>query len=321
MRRRLISALVALAVLAALGWGAGAFALRQGADAALRSLRDQGRGNAGAVTLAGFPGAFSLQLDTPRLHQGLLAWQADWLRLSFPSYAPWRLRLDLSQAQTLRIGLRQYLLVSENMHAALMLRPGATLALESAAVVSGPLHASLDGGGPAMAADQLALTLAAAGGGGDYRLDASLAGFSLPVLLQAPYGLAERGELLSARLVLGLSAPLDRHAQATAPRLLSVGVEAASLRWGEAQLAAEGAVRADANGRAEGQITLSTPDWHAVVALALALRLVQPPYGAALSAELAPLASADGTLTIELGFRGGMAWLGPVLLGAAPYLQ
>jgi hypothetical protein len=182
------------------------------------------------------------------------------------------------------------------------------------------LHASLDGGGPAMAADQLVLTLAAAGGG-DYRLDASLAGFSLPALLQAPYGLAERGELLSAQLVLGLSAPLDRHAQATAPKLLSVGVEAASLRWGEAQLAAEGAVRADANGRAEGQITLSTPDWRAVMALALALHLVQPPYGAALSAELAPLASADGTLTIELGFRGGMAWLGPVLLGAAPYLQ
>lgn len=318
--RRLIKALLALAVVAALAWGAGALVLRQGADAGLAALRAQGRGDAGAVTLAGFPAAFALTLAAPRLHQGLIAWQADWLRLSLPAYAPWRLRLDLSDTQSLRLGLMQYLLTGPGMHAEVQLRPTVSLALDRAALSVGPITARLAGGGEVLSAEGLDLALSAAGGA-DYTLEAQLAGLALPGLLQAPYGLPERAEGFAARAILSFTAPLDRHAQANPPRLTTLTLEAANLHWGAAQAQAEGTLTAGATGLAEGEIALSTPDWRALITLALALRLVQPPYAAALSRNLEPLADASGGMQVALIFRDGQAWLGPVLLGPAPYLQ
>ncbi len=318
--RRLVSALLGLVLLAALAWGAGAFALHQGARNAVQMLRDQGRGYAGAVTVAGFPGAFSLTFAEPKLHQGLIAWQGDWLRLSLPSYAPWRLRLDIGAAQSLRVGFLNYLLSGNDMRANLALRPNTLLALENFDLAAGPLTAAIDGGGEAFSTESLALSLTAAGGT-DYRLEARLAGFSLPALVQPVYALAEHAEVLEAKILLGLSAPIDRNAQVSAPKLLSLTVEGATLHWGAAMLTVEGALHADADGLAEGQLTLNSPIWREVVALALALRLVQPPYAAALSRDLEPLADAQGGMTIELAFRAGQIWLGPVLLGSAPYLQ
>lgn len=320
--RRVLGALVVVAVLACLGWAAGAYALRHGASAAVQMLRDQGRGGAGAVTVAGFPSQFSVTLKNPQLHQGLVAWQGDWLRLSLPSYAPWRLQLDLSAAQSLRIGFLNYLLRGDDMRAALVLRPAPTLAVQSAALDAGPLVAMIDGGGPAFSAEGLRLALAATGdGGASYALSVGLNGFSLPALLLAPYGLAERAEALEVTARVQLSAPLDRHTTANPPRLQVLELESAQLLWGAAGLLAEGTLHPDALGQAEGQITLTSPNWREVVALALALRLVQPPYAAALSEQLAPLADATGALSVDLAFREGQAWLGPVLLGSAPYLQ
>jgi len=318
--RRLISALLVLAVLAALVWGAGALALRQGAQAGLAALRTQGRGDAAAVTLAGFPTEFSLTLATPRLHQGLIAWQADWVRLSLPAWAPWRLRLDLSEAQSLRLGLMQYLLNGAATRLEVVLRPNSTLALDRAALSAGSLDGRLAGGGAVLAAESLDLALTATAGT-DYLLEARLVGLSLPGLLQAPYGLPERAEDIELRAALSLGAPLDRHAQANPPRLTALALDSASLHWGEARLHAEGRLDAGATGLAEGDITLTSPDWRAVLALALALRLMQPPYAAALARDLEPLADATGGIRVALSFRGGQVWLGPLLLGPAPYLQ
>ena len=320
--RRLLGALVVVAVLAGLGWGAGAFALRQGAGAAVQMLADQGRGGAGAVTVAGFPARFSVTLQNPRLHQGLIAWQGDWVRLSAPAYAPWQLRLDLSAAQSLRLGFINYLLRGDDMQAALALRPDPALALQTASLVAGAMAAVVDGGGAAFSTESLELKLAATGeGAAGYAVSTALTGFTLPALLLAPYGLEPRAELLEVEARAQLSAPLDRHASANPPRLLALELASARLLWGAADLRAEGALRADANGRAEGQITLTSPNWREVLALALALRMAQPPYAAAVAEQLAPLASADGALSVALAFREGQAWLGPVLLGPAPYLQ
>ena len=318
--RRLISALLVLAVLAALVWGAGALALRQGANVGLAALRAQGRGDAGAVTLAGFPAALALTLDTPRLHQGLIAWQADWVRLSLPTWAPWQLRLDLSGSQSLRLGLMQYLLNGAATRLDVVLRPNSTLALDRAALTASNLDGRLAGGGAVLAAESLDLALTATAST-DYMLEARLVGLSLPGLLQAPYGLPERAESIEMRAALSLSAPLDRHAQATPPRLTALTLDAGGLHWGEARLQAEGRLEAGASGLAEGDITLTSPDWRAVLALALALRLMQPHYAAALARDLEPLADATGGMRVALSFRDGLMWLGPVPLGPAPYLQ
>ncbi|MBW6506333.1 MAG: DUF2125 domain-containing protein [Rhodobacteraceae bacterium] len=320
--RRLLGALVAVAVLAGLGWGAGAIALRQGAGAAVQLLADQGRGGAGAVTVAGFPAEFAVTLNRPRLHQGLVAWQGDWVRLSAPAYAPWRLRLDLGAAQSLRLGFINYLLRGDDMRAALALRPGPALGLQTASLAAGAMAAVIDGGGDAFSAEGMNFTLAATGeGAAEYAVSTLLTGFTLPTLLQAPYGLEPRAELLEVAARVQLAAPLDRHTSANPPRLLALQLASARLLWGAADLRAEGELRADALGRAEGQMTLTSPNWREVVALALALRLVQPPYAALITDQIAPLASADGALSLVLAFREGQAWLGPVLLGSAPYLQ
>ncbi|WP_372837849.1 DUF2125 domain-containing protein [Phaeovulum sp.] len=318
--RRLVSALLGLALLVALAWGAGALALRQGADSAVKMLRDQGRGDAGALTVAGFPSAFSVTLAAPKLHQGLIAWQGDWLRFSLPSYAPWRWRLDIGAAQSLRLGFLNYLISGDDMRADLAFRPDTTLALENFDFSTGQVSSAVDGGGKVFGAESLALSLTAAGGF-DYRLEARLAGFSLPTQLQPAYALAEQAEVLEARVLLGLSAPIDRNAQDVPPNLQTLTVEGATLRWGAAELHAEGALHADATGLAEGQIALRSPDWRAVVDLALALRLVQPRFASTLARDLEPLADAQGGMAVNLAFRSGQIWLGPVLLGPSPYLQ
>jgi hypothetical protein len=210
------------------------------------------------------------------------------------------------------------------MQAALTLRPGPDLALRGAAFSADALQIRAPGLAP-YAAERLRLTLdETAAGGARYMLQADLAGVDLPPEWATARGLAPHAESLTAAMVLTFSAPLNRHAGRTPPRLTGVEVQSAALHWGAARLHVDGSLRVDAGGRLAGRLMLHTTDWKAVHALALGLGQMQPQQAPTVAAILAELARAAGTadgLTIPLDFRAGWAFLGPIPLGQARYLQ
>jgi hypothetical protein len=137
-------------------------------------------------------------------------------------------------------------------------------------------------------------------------------------------GLPPTVETLRIVAVVALDAPLDRTAAMRLPLLDRLTLRETSFRWGTAALAAEGEIAPDAEGRAEGTITIRVTDWRRMIDAAMALGLLRPEIAPTV-AEMARLMSeAAGTgenLDLPLRMTGGRMSLGPLPLGPAPQLR
>lgn len=318
--RRVIWAAILAALLFGLYWGAAALTLRLSAEALLGTLRRDGSADAASIEVAGFPQRFSLLLTAPHWQHGFWAWRGEDLRLSAPSQAPLQMRLDLPAEQVLRYGWLEFSLHSRDMQAALSLVPGRALALAGAAVAADTLRVRATDGAT-LTAESLRLDLTSTDTPAQYRLQADLLGLELPAAMATELGIPHRADALSALLGLQFSEPLDRHAGSTPPHLTELQVDQMSLDWGSADLHADGTLAITVLGQPEGRLMLQTGNWRAVFALAVALGMVQRGVAPTFEALLAKMETTGGALTIPLEFHLGWAFLGPVPLGPAPYLQ
>lgn len=323
--RRLIWGILALSGLYAGYWALGAKALRGGAEAALIEARGAGWGDAGAISLAGFPSRFDLTLEEPRLTDpaGAFEWRAPLAQILALSYQPNRVIFWAPPTQSLRLGRQEFTLTNSDMRASI------EVALNEAAPLT---EATLVIEAPAIAeASQGALARAR-------QLRAAIA--EAPALPEAPEAPAYRIglELLDAEsaaltgpisqltldAVASLSTPLDRHLaeQPIAPRAKHISLRRLDLNWADKRLAAEGELTPDAAGYPQGTLTLESADWRAWLTEAEAQGLL-PPENKQLvisAAESLARQSPDGVLRLPLGFRGRKVYFGPIALGPAPRL-
>jgi hypothetical protein len=119
---------------------------------------------------------------------------------------------------------------------------------------------------------------------------------------------------------LGFSAPLDRHAGRTQPRLVMLDLQGAALDWGDLRIAASGQLVPDAAGYAEGRIAISVENWRLGLAVAVAAGWIRPEVAPTWERALAILAQTGtrGVLEVPLTLRKGRASLGPLPIGPAP---
>jgi hypothetical protein len=196
-----------------------------------------------------------------------------------------------------------------------------------AIVETGPVAATSSQGWT-HAADKAVLSLgAAAGNPNAYDIAADIAGLAPdPSLLQR---LAPEGGLPPAiteirlRATATLTAPLDRHAGETKPRLASLALSDLAVTWGEVALTAEGSIGPDDQGLAAGRINFTIANWRRVMPLLVASGTVRPQLARTVETMLEGLAKQTGdpeVLKIPLTMQEGWMSLGPIPLGPAPVM-
>jgi hypothetical protein len=118
-----------------------------------------------------------------------------------------------------------------------------------------------------------------------------------------------------------LSQPLDRTAQN--PQLEGVTLTQFHLAWGVVDLTAQGTLKPDAQGLAEGQIDLRLKGWRSLPAAAVALGLVPASNEVTVQRGLEFLAKASPdpeVISLPLKLQNGLMSLGFIPLGPAPAL-
>lgn len=327
--RRLIVLSAVLLALATAGWFAGAAALRQGVRAALAS--PDSTLAAAAVDVTGYPTAMRLVLTRPTLRdpQGLWLWTGPRADLAVSAQAPTTLRATLPPEQALMIGGVAHAIRAETAEAVLSLAPRPDLRLRRVELtakgltVEGLVGARAVSGTLTQDGAQPVLTLVL--DGSDLAPPPSLR-TALPPEVTLPDTIAA----LAGQARLTLDRPLDRAAAEGAPvRLMALDLDDLRLDWGAVALRGTGAVKADAQGRAEGRIALRVTGWQVLMPVLAATGAVKPEVvptveNALTRLQIIPPDGSAPYLELPLIFRAGRASLGPLPLGAAPelpYLQ
>lgn len=342
--RWLIWAVVAAALVWSGVWLAGSTVLRRAAGDAAQDLVARGLAErAPDVAVRGYPNRLDLTLSGIALADPAsgLRYEAPFLQVFALVYRPWhviaalppeqRLTLPDGTAATLTAGRLRLSVVAEPATALPLDRlvfEGEGLRLVLAGPEA-PAPAAAGTGaatGLALATLQLAtrrdpsrlnwheLDLAAAGLAPDPAFFAALPeGRSLPPEIAR----------LHLRAFAGLSAPLDRFAGRTMPRLAALDLTEALLDWGTLRISAAGSLAPDAQGLAEGRIDIRIDDWPAALDAAVAAGLIRPeiaPTWAEFARRLTEGSDDPMRLDLPLVYARGRASLGPLPLGPAPRL-
>lgn len=282
------------------------------------------------VSISGFPNRFDLTVSDPALADtaGGWAWRAPFVQVFMMTWKPWHLIAALPQEQRLDTPYGPFMLRSSALEGSLVVIPGTALALDRT-VLSGE-GLSLSG----EAAWQIAATKATFATrlmpddakaheiGFDATTVSPDANFRMA--LAGRSDLPEEIEQIHLDAVATLTAPLDRHAQQSAPRLARLVVKQGLLRWGDLVVSAEGMVEPDANGQADGRIDLRVENWRELVPVLVAAGLVTAEVSPTVTRAMEILSEQGDDpkiLTVPLAFQSGRMSLGPLPLGPAPALN
>lgn len=337
--RALLKLLVVLGAILAAAWIGGEMALARKAAALIaedpqleaagvRELRDARRVGVRVeqLALAGPEGAVSLP----------------WLDLWVPPRRPNQVHATLPSAARLTLDGRPVTVTLQGGAASASFAPANGFALGAARF--GASEVALDGR-PVAARVEASARLAGfgadapRGAGAAYDVRAEIAGLSLAALT----GGAAAGAVSAAgEGRLWLDRAPARGGSAEAPRLVGLRADGVELRLDDLTARLRGRVVADAEGVAQGEVTIDTADAQGFLSraadLGLLPRMTVPLLTAALgglsggvSGPAATAAEApatrpqaalpppqDGALRIPIAFRDGRTWLGPLPVGPAP---
>ena len=335
MKWRLLGGAVALA---AAGWSAWWFVGAAAHDAALNGWlaarrADGWQAETASLETQGFPNRFDTRMTALALADpgAGWAWSAPTLDVFMLSYAPNRAIVGFAREQTLAVPGARAALRSQDLRASVRFAPGPSLALTRLSLEGRGL--SLEGPGWRAAATSLAAHVLesdpATAPADSYDLYFAAEGVApsrdLRDLIDPAGALPELAQALRLDARVALDRPLDRFAVEDAPpQVAALSLTAFEAQWGALSLRASGLVRADAEGLAEGEITVRARNWREMLRAGVAAGALSADLGAALETGLGFLAMLGGdqnAIEAPLTFSGGYARLGPVPLGRAPRLR
>ena len=281
------------------------------------------------ITVSGFPNRFDLTVTAPRLTdtETGLSWTAPFAQVFMMTWKPWHVIATLPQEQIISLPGQDVTLTSTLAQGSVIVTPGAALTLDRTAIAGDGLALRSSAGWEVSAtsarfgtrqapdralAHEVALELTTLTPDAGFRM-ALAQGSSLP----------EQIDVLRLDTVLGLSAPLDRHAATTRPGLTDITLREGLLRWGDLVLSAQGSLTPASDGTPEGRIEIRVENWRELVPVLIASGLVTEESSQTVTRalELYAQQGSDPTiLTLPLSFQQGRMSLGPLPLGPAPQI-
>jgi hypothetical protein len=329
--RKLVFLLIVVTVLWSGYWFAGSTAIR---NAATDWFAAQGATGVqvenSSLSVAGFPNRFDLTVDDLRFADPAsgFGWQAPFVQIFAMTWKPWHIIAALPPEQEVVLPDQTITLTSEGLRASVRARPATDLPLAMAIIESGPFAAASSQGWTT-GADKAVLSLGASEGKpATYDIAADIAGLAPdPALLRqiAPDGgLPPTISVVTLRATATLTAPLDRHAGDTNPRLAAVDLTDMTLTWGDVALTAAGSIAPDDQGYAAGRIAITVTNWRKVMPVLVASGTVKPELARTVETMLDGLARQSGdaeVLKVPLVMEGGWMSIGPLPLGPAPVLM
>jgi hypothetical protein len=324
-------------------WFAGSSYLQQAADQWFADQAARGlTAEKSSLTVAGFPNRFDLRVEDVILEDPTsgIGWQAPFAEVFAMTWKPWHIIAALPPDQTLALPDQTIQITSDALRTSLRAKPDLDIPLANAAIETGALTARSsqgwaisaargfisfrDGTDAATEIDGLPASATAANA---YVLQLDLSDLAPDeprfARIAAEAGLPPQIEIVRLLAVASLTAPLDRNASQTNPRLTAAELVDTLIRWGDVSATASGAVQADDRGFAAGRIDVSVTNWQPMVPALVAAGAVRPELSDTIRNMLAALAKDGGdenVLTLPLVMTGGAMSLGPLPLGPAPLL-
>lgn len=328
--------LLAIIVIAALGWSAYWVLGQRGMHAALAQWFDARRAEGWVaetsdLAVQGYPNRFDIGFSDLILAdpETGLAWEAPFFQILMLSYRPNHVIAVWPDAQLIATPLDKFRIESRDMRASLVLAPDTQLAPQRGTLTAEVLRIT-----PRNRPDEVtalsALALAVERGEGtEYRLGLNAEGITLSSpwrgRLDPQRRLPDRISGLRADIDVTFDRPWDRRAiEQARPQPTAIRVTLADAKWGELHLQAAGRVAVTPEGFPEGEITIKARNWREMLELATRSGALSESLAASLENGLSLLAQMNGnprTLDVPLSFRGGGTYLGIIPLGPAPVLR
>ena len=319
-------------------WFLGSGAIRQGVETGFAGAAGQGlvAENSG-VTVAGFPNRFDLTVEGLRLGDPATGvyWQAPFAQVFAMTWKPWHIIAALPPEQVVTLPDQAVTVTSSDLKASLRAKPATDLPLAEVRLAATTLGLASDRGWTLSLGDfTLGLRADPALGPAGYDLGFDLAPLppdpAFPAAVRAvtppdlpPADLPDVVESLWGSLYLTFTAPLDRHAGDTRPRLTRIEVNHLNLAWGDLSASASGTVEADDQGFASGRVTVEGTNWNRLPAVLVATGLVKPDLAPTIARGMQALAAQTpdvSVLSLTLVLENGRMSFGPFPLGPAPRL-
>ena len=325
--RVLLWAILGLGVLWGAYWFVGSHVVQNAVVAGFAGTAGQVvQASNGGVSVAGFPNRFDLTVTAPEISNAAAGWdwKAPFAQVFAMTWKPWNVIAALPNDQTINVAGQVIGVHSNRMIGSLLLQPSTSLALEEV-VVEGTGLAVTSSLGWKVGAEKVVLASradAAEKNAQELGLDVTnLAPDAAFVALLPELG--PTVGLIHLDAVLSLTAPLDRNAGETQPKISGIVVRDIGVTWGALQITAKGKVVPGADGLADGTVDIRIKGWRSVPRLIAAAGWIAPgavkPVENALN-SLAKSGPDPEVLSLPLTFQKGWTNLGPLPLGPAPRL-
>ena len=328
--KRLFTLLLVLAALWAGYWFVGSTALERGLAGWFEARRADGWvAETSEIRVRGFPSRFDTTLSGLELADPDtgLAWSMPFFQILALSYRPNHVIAVWPHEFTVATPEERLTVLSDRMRGSVVFEPHTGLALDRMTVEMRDVAVTSDAGwATGLTEGSLATEQAAAGPENAHRLGVQagnvLVAEPLKASLDPADALPDRIGTLHLDATVGFDAPWDRRAiEERRPQPTFVDLDDLSAVWGELELRAAGELTIDADGVAEGRITVKAVNWREILGLAVAAGLVPEAISATVENALGILAGLSGppdTLDAPLTFSDGRISFGPVPLGRAP---
>lgn len=330
--RRLVSISVTLGVLWCLWWGGASLWLIQGTQGWFEARRAEGwQAELAGVGAGGFPARVEAHLDAPQLAdpETGLAVELDALTLSARALWPGDMAVIFPETP-IRVATPEdrWTLLADAARADLNLHPGAALELENMSMTSGPFRVEEAGGLRLFGGAGLVLALTQGETAERYALRFDVTSFAPGerprAVLRLPEDWPRIFESLAAEATVTFDVPIDRRTlEDRRPQPQVVDIRRIEAHWGDMRFLATGSVTRDAQGFAEGAVTVKAENWQRMLDLAERSGVLPADFRPQVEGMLRGLASGTGStndLDVTLRFEGGMTRIGFLPLGPAPSL-
>ncbi len=320
---RVIWALLAVAVIATIGWGGYWFMGARALDRAVSTVLQRNPAvSAESHSLQGFPNRFDLTLNAPQVTQGALQWRAPFVQIFALSYRLNHMIAVFAHDQNITVLGQELTLHTEDMRASLVMEPGLTLPLERFALVAeSPALRSAHEAHHADTARIASHALDARRHRMVIELENAFPDPSTMAALDPQGHWPRRFDVIRLEGEAEFDRPLDRHALETVPpRLLELALTGARLVFDGSAVTARGRLIPDAQGYLSGEMVLEVQGWRALMRRARDAGLMPAEHDMLVTMAMQSMADPENPERLEapLAVRAGDIMLGPVMLGSIP---
>lgn len=326
--------LLAIVVIAALGWSGYWFIGSRTVEASLRDWLEARQAEGwlvenGEISTIGFPNRFDTTLSDLELADPDtgVAWRAPFLKIFALSYRPHHVIAIWPERQTVATPYETVTITSSDLRGSLVFEPGPALRLDRATIEFDRLGlVSTAGWQASSAGGQLAVRQTPLETN-TYDLSFQARDVTLPGRYREM--LSDRGLVredlaaLSLDATVAFDAPWDRTAiEERRPQPRRIEVRLVRATWGDLDLRLAGELDIDDRGTPSGEITVKATNWQEILDLARSSGAVPEAIAPLIETGLRTLARMSGnrdTIDVPLTFSGGrMSLAGLVPLGPAP---